>query len=107
MEDFECPVENCEECDYHRSQSWCARAIPINKDDGPTMAHKIYMEGFWEAFEFAYQEYQILEELLNKYEEITHCEDCEYYQGDHEYCYNDMFAKEGGYCHHAKPRENR
>ena len=31
MEEVNCPVDNCEDCEFNRSQSWCARALPDYK----------------------------------------------------------------------------
>ena len=104
----ECPVDNCDICDYHRSVSWCSRAIPHHKEIDE--AYKIRIEGFFEGCRACEQEYQAcidtLEELNqefldHKYEEVVHCEDCEFYRGHEEYCVNDIFAREGGYCHYG------
>ena len=110
----ECPVDECEKCEHYRTESWCARAIP----DRPPLSdlYKSYMEGFWDALDWCEEHYKelefILEEIDQKivdgiYVEVTHCKDCIYYEGHNEYCYNDMFAKEDGYCHHGKPKEKQ
>ena len=44
MEELNCPVDSCEDCEFNRSQSWCARALPDYK--GHTELEKIRMEGF-------------------------------------------------------------
>lgn len=44
MEEVNCPVDDCEECKFNRSQSWCAQALPEYK--GHTELEKIRMEGF-------------------------------------------------------------
>ena len=65
------------------------------------------MEGFWEAIEFCEQHYKIMEEMLNTYEEVIHCPNCEFERGMEEYCVNDIFAREDGYCYYAKPKEKQ
>ena len=65
MNDFECPVDRCEDCDFHRTESWCAQAIPIREelDD----VYKANMEGFWDGFESAKKHYEWLEEHYNQH----------------------------------------
>lgn len=65
-DDFDCPVENCEDCEFNRTESWCAIALPINKD-GCDENYRIYMEGFWEALEWCENHYKAMEELLQEY----------------------------------------
>lgn len=36
---------------------------------------------------------------------VIRCKDCTYYRGDHEYCVNDMFAVESGFCNWAERKE--
>ena len=36
---------------------------------------------------------------------VIRCKDCTYYRGDHEYCVNDMFAIENGFCNWAERKE--
>ena len=55
MEEVNCPVDNCEDCEFNRSQSWCARALPDYK--GHTELEKIRMEGFWEAIDWCEEHY--------------------------------------------------
>ena len=64
MKDFDCPVDDCDECDFHRTESWCAQAIPIKEelDD----IYKANMEGFWDGFEASKKHYQWLEEYYDK-----------------------------------------
>ena len=38
-------------------------------------------------------------------QELIRCKDCTYYRGDHEYCVNDMFAIENGFCNWAERKE--
>lgn len=64
MANFECPVNDCEQCEYHRTESWCAQAIPEHK--GPSKEYKIYMEGFWDAINWCEQHYKDLEEYLEE-----------------------------------------
>ena len=65
MKDFDCPCEDCENCEFNRSQSWCARALPDYK--GHTELEKIRMEGFWEAIDWCEEHYKWMEELLEEY----------------------------------------
>ena len=37
---------------------------------------------------------------------VVRCQNCEYYNGDQQYCSNDVFAKADGYCHYGKKKEN-
>ena len=65
MEQVNCPVDSCDECEFHRSESWCAQAIPMNKsvyDD----KYRIYMEGFWEALDWCEDHYKVIEEFYYK-----------------------------------------
>lgn len=64
MGDFECPVEDCKDCEFNRIQSWCARALPDHKGD--TELQKIRMEGFWEAIDWCEEHYKWMEELLEE-----------------------------------------
>lgn len=36
---------------------------------------------------------------------LIRCKECIYYRGDHEYCVNDMFAIENGFCNWAERKE--
>lgn len=36
---------------------------------------------------------------------VIRCKECIYYRGDHEYCVNDMFAIENGFCNWAERKE--
>lgn len=45
---------------------------------------------------------RMIEELPSAQPEIIRCKDCTYYRGDHEYCVNDMFAIENGFCNWAE-----
>lgn len=64
MGDFECPVEDCKDCEFNRSQSWCARALPEYK--GHAELEKIRMEGFWEAVDWCEEHYKWMEEHWKK-----------------------------------------
>ena len=72
MEEIKKPCEEheieCEDCEYHRTESWCALAIP-NKQKIDE-AYKIRMEGFWEGVHAAENEYNILIQTLDEYDEI-------------------------------------
>lgn len=61
----DCPVDNCEECEFHRTQSWCAQALPDHKGDNEL--EKIRMEGFWEALNWAEEHYRWMEEHYDKH----------------------------------------
>lgn len=39
------------------------------------------------------------------YQELLRCKDCTHYRGDHEYCENDMFAVESGFCNWAERKK--
>ena len=65
MEEVNCPVEHCEDCEFHRTESWCAKAIPDYK--GYTDLEKIRMEGFWEALNWAEEHYKWMEDHYDKY----------------------------------------
>ena len=65
MDIIDCPVDDCVDCEHHRVESWCAKAIPLNKtvyDD----KYRSYMEGFWEALDWAEEHYKWLEEHYEK-----------------------------------------
>lgn len=36
---------------------------------------------------------------------VVRCKDCEYFNGEYNYCVNDIFAKPNGYCSYGKRRE--
>ena len=38
--------------------------------------------------------------------EIVECCECEYYNGNKEYCDNDYFAKEHGFCFYGKRKKD-
>ena len=65
MEEVNCPVEHCEDCDFRRTESWCAKAIPINKNVYDEK-YRAYMEGFWEALDWAEEHYQRLKDHYDK-----------------------------------------
>ena len=69
MEELNCPVDNCEDCEFHRSQSWCAQALPDYK--GYTELEKIRMEGFWEALNWAEEHYKWMEEYWEQLDDYT------------------------------------
>ena len=64
MEEVRCPVDDCENCEFNRTQSWCARALPEYK--GHTELEKIRMEGFWEAVDWCEEHYKWMEEHWDK-----------------------------------------
>lgn len=66
MEEVNCPVEDCENCEFNRTESWCAKAIPVNNNVYDEK-YRIYMEGFWEAIDWCEDYYQAMEELLEEY----------------------------------------
>lgn len=56
----DCEFDDCELCPHHRSEEWCALAIPINKSvNNPS--YRQYMEGFWEALDWCKDHYKELE----------------------------------------------
>lgn len=57
MQEFDCPICDCEECPYHRSVSWCAQAIP--KHEAIDDFYKVRMEGFWEGIRTAEDGYKL------------------------------------------------
>ena len=57
---------DCEECQFHRSTSWCARAIPHHEP--VSELYKIRMEGFWEGVHCAEDEYNSLMEIIEEYD---------------------------------------
>lgn len=57
-------MKECENCKFHRSQSWCAKALPDYK--GYTDLEKIRMEGFWEALDWAEEHYKWMEDHYDK-----------------------------------------
>ena len=63
---WNCPSKDCEECEFHRTESWCAKAIPINKNVYDEK-YRAYMEGFWEALDWAEEHYQWLEKHYEKH----------------------------------------
>lgn len=97
MSEFECPVDGCEECELYRTESWCSRALPDYK--GPSYERKVYMEGFWDALEFAEEHYKLLEEFMDK---IIECERCWFYDSKEEWCgKHDRYTNPEGYCYWA------
>ena len=66
MEDWDCSPEGCEKCEFHRTESWCAKAIPINQSVYDEK-YRAYMEGFWEALDWAEEHYQWLENHYEKH----------------------------------------
>lgn len=67
--DFDCPVDNCEECEFHRSTSWCSKTVPEYK--GPDENYKIRMEGFWEGLNCAEEHYRMIERYCEKIDDYT------------------------------------
>ena len=65
-EEMECWREVCDECEHHRSQSWCALAIPGKSKVDEN--YKIRMEGFWEGLNFAESEYK---NLINTLDDLS------------------------------------
>lgn len=63
MDKWDCPAEGCEECEFHRSVSWCAQAIP--KPQEINDAYKAHMEGFWEAMTYAEEHYKVMENFYD------------------------------------------
>ena len=35
-------------------------------------------------------------------EVVVRCKDCEYYNGEYQYCVNDIYAKPNGYCSYGE-----
>ena len=69
MKESNCPVDDCEVCEFHRSQIWCARALPEYKGD--TELEKIRMEGFWEAVDLCEKNYKWMEEHWEQLDDYT------------------------------------
>lgn len=66
------------------------------------------MKVYKEYIEKSFDNTEDLFEYLNSDEEsqeLIRCKDCTYYRGDHEYCRNDMFAIESGFCNWAERKE--
>lgn len=63
MEEVNCPVEHCEDCEFHRTESWCAQAIPNQQEINDI--YKAHMEGFWEALRYAEDEYRLMVEFYD------------------------------------------
>lgn len=63
MEEVNCPVDNCEDCEFHRTESWCAQAIPRPQEINDV--YKAHMEGFWEALHYAENEYELMQHFYN------------------------------------------
>jgi hypothetical protein len=63
MEEVNCPVDDCENCEFHRTESWCAQAIP--KPPEINDIYKAHMEGFWEALRYAEDEYRLMVEFYD------------------------------------------
>ena len=63
MEEINCPVDNCEDCEFHRTESWCAQAIPNPQEINDI--YKAHMEGFWEALRYAEDEYRLMTEFYD------------------------------------------
>ena len=68
-DDFDCPVEDCNNCEFSHSQSWCAQALPEYK--GHTELEKIRMEGFWEAIDWCEEHYKWMEDHWDKLDAYT------------------------------------
>ncbi len=51
-----------------------------------------------DSYAYEMRRYDELKELIRR-------KDCTYYRGDHEYCVNDMFAIENGFCNWAERKE--
>ena len=63
-----CPADvECEECEFHRSETWCAQQYPKPRIVNDKYKH--YMEGFWKGFNAAQEEYELLEKVLQEYAE--------------------------------------
>ena len=68
-DDFDCPAASCYECEFHRSQEWCAKALPNYK--GHIELEKIRMEGFWEALNWAEEHYKWMEDHWEQLDSYT------------------------------------
>lgn len=76
----DCEFDDCELCPHHRSEEWCALAIPINKSVND-LSYRQYMEGFWEALDWCEDHYKWMEdhwEQLDAYTSLVSkiLEDC-------------------------------
>ena len=38
--------------------------------------------------------------------ELVRCKDCEFYEGENRYCFNDVKAKPDGYCSFAERKQD-
>ena len=66
----DCEFDDCELCPHHRSQEWCALAIPINKSVND-LSYRQYMEGFWEALDWCEDHYKWMEDHWNQLDAYT------------------------------------
>lgn len=60
--DWDCPDVGCDECDHHRSVSWCSLAIPNHEEIDDT--YKMVNEAFFEGFHAAESQYRLLIEEI-------------------------------------------
>lgn len=69
MEEVNCPVEDCKDCDFNRSVSWCAKAIPMHKEIDDV--YKARMEGFWDGYDWCEEHYKWMEEHWEQLDAYT------------------------------------
>ena len=62
--DWDCPDVGCDECDRHRSVSWCSLAIPKHEEIDET--YKMVTEAFFEGFNAAEEQYKLLIEYVEE-----------------------------------------
>ena len=85
-EDWDCPTEDCDECEHQRSVSWCSKAIPNHEKIDEE--YKIRKEEFFKGFHAAEEHYKTIVEVLDEmdekfvkgeYVEPIHCGECVYF----------------------------
>ena len=84
--DWDCPDVYCDECDHHRSVSWCALAIPDHEKIDEE--YKIRQEEFFKGLHAAEEHYKTIVEVLDEidekfvkgeYVEPIRCKDCRHH----------------------------
>ena len=63
----------CEDCDNHRRVEWCALEVQNHEKIGDI--YKARMEGFFDGFNKAHEEYTMLIDTLA---ELVYCWECKY-----------------------------
>lgn len=85
MEDFECPVDDCEECEYHFTTSWCSQAIQNHEEIDDV--YKARVDGWMRGIEAAEREFKTTIEALDAwgeavengtFVEVVRCKNCKW-----------------------------